>query len=58
MEQLLIPNSLIDSSISEGDIVEIQQMDGDYEFVLLKEETEHAKDGVSSLLEQLKKNNK
>ena len=57
-EQLLIPSDLIDSSITEGDIVEIQKTDGDYEIVLLKEETQHAKDRVSSLLEQLKRNNK
>jgi bifunctional DNA-binding transcriptional regulator/antitoxin component of YhaV-PrlF toxin-antitoxin module len=57
-KQLLIPKNLIDSSIKEGDIVEIQKMENNYEIVLLQEETKQRKDNVSSLLEQLRNNNK
>lgn len=57
-EQLLIPKNLIDTPIKEGDIVEIQKMEDNYDIVPLKEKTEQAKDRVSSLLDQLKNNNK
>ncbi len=35
-EQLLIPNGLIDNSIKEGDIVEIQKTEYSYDIALLR----------------------
>ena len=38
-EQLLIPNGLIDNSIKEGDIVEIQKTEYSYDIALYKRGT-------------------
>ncbi|PIC65316.1 hypothetical protein CSV79_01455 [Sporosarcina sp. P13] len=51
VNQLLISNSDITESITEGDIVEIY-LDG--KIVVLKEETEITREKVNDLLEKLK----
>lgn len=57
-EQLLIEKNQLDIPLKEGDIVEITSSNGTYHIVLLEKETQHARERVQSLIEQLKNRNK
>ncbi|MER2079424.1 DUF3006 family protein [Psychrobacillus psychrotolerans] len=53
-ERMLIPKVMIDVSLKEGDIVEIQKNTEKYDITLLEKATNEAKVRVNDLLEKLR----
>lgn len=53
-ERMLIPKVMIDVSLKEGDIVEIQKNAEKYDITLLEKATNEAKVRVNELLEKLR----
>jgi len=54
INQFSIPENEITEKLSEGDIVNIQEVDGIYRVNILKEETRITRKKVNDLLEKLK----
>ncbi|WP_166462448.1 DUF3006 domain-containing protein [Psychrobacillus vulpis] len=55
-EKLLLPRSQFNDTFQEGDIVHICKQNETYEIRQLKEETQHQKEKIQNLIEELKKN--
>jgi len=56
-EQLIILQSAMNKPVRVGDRVLIEEMDGIYQFEILKEETEQKKANIQSLMDRLRRKN-
>ena len=56
-EQLIILQSAMNKPVRVGDRVLIEEVDGIYQFEILKEETEQKKANIQSLMDRLRRKN-